>query len=80
LLNGDNRFLTYGNEAVLPFYILHHSVILLVGSWIVGLSIGVQTKIIMIVAISFAIIMALYELLVRRVKVLRILFGMKVKQ
>lgn len=79
LLNTNSRVLAYGNEAVLPFYILHHSVILLVGAWVVGLSIGVQAKFTLILGISFVIIMALYELLVRRVIPLRLLFGMKAK-
>ncbi len=77
LLNSNNRFLTYGNEAVLPFYILHHSVILLVGAYVVKWGGGVGTKFFMIAAVSMAIIMALYDLLVRRVNILRFLFGMK---
>lgn len=78
-LNFNNKILNYANEAVLPFYILHHSVILLAGCFIVQLSSGVATKFFMIAAISLAVIMAVYELLVRRVKLLRFLFGMKLK-
>ena len=80
LLNFNKKWLPYANEAVLPFYILHHSVILLVGCFVVRWSSGVGTKYFMIAAISFAIIMVVYELLIRRVKFLRFLFGMKPKR
>jgi len=80
LLNFNNKTLTYANEAVLPFYILHHSVILLTGCFIVQWSSGIETKFFMIAAVSLAIIMTVYELLIRRVKLLRILFGMKLKK
>jgi hypothetical protein len=34
----------------------------------------------MIATLSFAVIMAVYELVIRRVKILRFLFGMKLKK
>ena len=80
LLKFGNKALTYANEAVLPFYILHHSVILLAGCFIVQWSSGVGTKFFMIAAVSLAVIMTVYELLIRRVKLLRFLFGMKLQK
>jgi surface polysaccharide O-acyltransferase-like enzyme len=80
LLKFNNRMLSYANEAVLPFYIFHHSVILLTGVYVVTWGRGVGTKFLMIAAVSMAIIMSVYELLVRRVSILRILFGMKSKK
>jgi glucan biosynthesis protein C len=80
LLNFNNKILPPANEAVLPFYILHHSVILLVGAYVVKWGRGVETKFFMIAAVSMAIILAVYELLVRRVNILRFLFGMKSKK
>jgi glucan biosynthesis protein C len=80
LLNFNNEILSHANEAVLPFYILHHSVILLVGAYIVHLGRGIGTKFFMIAAVSMAIIMAVYELLVRRINVFRFLFGMKSRE
>jgi len=64
----------------LPFYILHHSVILLVGAYVVKWGGGVGTKFFMIAVVSMAIIMAIYELVVRRIYILRFLFGMKWKK
>jgi glucan biosynthesis protein C len=72
-------FLRYANEAVLPFYILHQTVIICVGYFVVGQAIPDLLKFVIIAASSFAIITALYELLIRRINVLRFLFGMKVR-
>jgi glucans biosynthesis protein C len=70
--------LEYGNEAVLPFYILHQSVLICVGYFIVKWPIPDLLKWATILVSSFAIIMGLYEYLIRRANVLRFLFGMKV--
>jgi len=79
-LNFNNRFLGYANEAVLPFYILHQTVILLIGFFVVQWSMGIAPKYFIIASTSFVAIMAIYELLVRRVNVLRFLFGMRLKK
>jgi hypothetical protein len=78
-LNFNNKFLVYANEAVLPFYILHHTIIYIIGFYVIQWSSGVGTKFLMISIVSFVAIMALYEILVRRVSILRILFGMRIK-
>ena len=79
-LNFNNKFLVYANEAGLPFYILHHTIILIIGYFIIQWSSGIGTKYFMISITSFIVIMAIYEILVRRVNVLRFLFGMKLNQ
>ncbi len=71
------RFTDYGNEAVLPFYILHQPVILNVGYFVIPLTIAAALKWAIIMPVSFVVIMVLYEFLVRRINVLRFLFGMK---
>lgn len=76
-LNFNKPILSYANEAVLPFYILHHPVLLTVGYFVVQWSIPAALKFLVIDALSFVVIMALYEFIVRRVNVLRFLFGMK---
>ena len=75
-LNRSTRFLAYANEAVLPFYILHQSVIISIGYYVVQWNAGVIVKYPVIAITSFVAIMAIYEL-VRRVNVLRFLFGMR---
>jgi peptidoglycan/LPS O-acetylase OafA/YrhL len=77
-LDYSNAFVRYANEAVLPFYILHQTVLLSVGYFVVQWLIPDLLKWAIILVVSFAIIMVLYEFLVRRFNVLRFLFGMKV--
>jgi hypothetical protein len=76
-LRFSNGFLKYANEAVLPFYILHQTIILTVGYYVLRLNTSLWIEYLIIATLSFVIIMALYELLIRRVNVLRLLFGLK---
>jgi glucan biosynthesis protein C len=76
-LNFSTPVLQHANEAVLPFYILHQPVLLCVGFFVVQWAIPDLQKWLIIMPTSFVIIMALYELLVRRFNVMRVLFGMK---
>lgn len=69
--------LKYASEAVLPFYILHQTVLLAVGYYVVQWPIHDALKWAVIVLISFPLIMVIYEYLVRRWNVMRFLFGMK---
>ena len=79
-LNVNNRFLGYASEAVLPFYILHQTIIIIVGFYVVQWSLSSAPKYLIVVVISFVVIMAIYEILVRRIIVLRFLFGMRLKK
>jgi len=76
-LNFNNRILAYANEAVLPFYILHQTIILIVGYPVIRWSVGILPKFLIIAVASFAAIMALYEFGVRHFSVMRFLFGMR---
>jgi glucan biosynthesis protein C len=78
-LTGTNKFLKYANSAVLPFYILHQTVIIVIGFYVVQWNAGVGIKYLTISAASFAVIMIIYEFLIKRVNVLRFLFGMRRK-
>ncbi len=77
-LNFGTPRLQYANEAVLPFYILHQPILISVGYFVTQWAISDAAKYVIIAAVSFAIIIALYEFLVRRFNILRFLFGMKV--
>ena len=79
-LNFSNRFVKYANEAVLPFYVLHQTIILGIGFHVVQWSVGIPAKYAIISSLSFAVTMAAYELLIRRVNVFRVLFGMRSKK
>jgi len=76
-LNFSTPVLQHANEAVLPFYILHQPVLLCVGYFVVQWAIPDLLKWMIIFPTSFVVIVALYELLVRRFNLMRFLFGMK---
>ena len=79
-LNFSNKVLAYSKEVVLPFYILHQTVILLVGWFVIRWNIGILPKYLIIIVIFFPLIMILCELLVRRFNAVRFLFGMRLKK
>jgi peptidoglycan/LPS O-acetylase OafA/YrhL len=76
-LNFNHRFLGYAGEAVLPFYILHQFVLLLIGYWVVQWQVNALVKYIVIASLSFVTIMGLYDIIIKRFRVTRFLFGMK---
>ncbi len=76
-LGFTNRFLVYANQAVLPFYIFHQTIIVTIGFYLIDWDIAVLLKYAVLSTTSFCVIMVLYEIFVRRINVLRYLFGLK---
>jgi len=76
-LNSNKPFLGYANEAVLPFYILHQFIILIIGFFVVQLNLATIWKYLIVVVSSFAAIMLLYHFVIKRFNGLRFLFGMR---
>ena len=76
-LNINNKFLAYANQAVLPFYILHHAVIYIIGFFVIQWRNPIGSKFLIISITSLTLITAIYEILIRRINLLRFLFGMK---
>lgn len=78
-LNKPGKLLTYANESVYPLYILHQSVELIFAYYIIQLDLGVLPKFVLLVAATFGISLLIYELLIKRFNLTRLLFGMKSK-
>lgn len=76
-LNAPRPILAYVGEAVLAFYILHQTVLLVVGYFVVQWQIPDLLKWAVIGVVSFTAIALLYEFLIRRFNVMRFLFGMR---
>jgi peptidoglycan/LPS O-acetylase OafA/YrhL len=76
-LNFNHRFLGYASEAVLPFYILHQFVLLLIGYWVVQWQISALVKYIVISSLSLITIMGFYDIIIKRFQITRFLFGLK---
>lgn len=77
LLNFNNKFLKYSSEAVLPFYLLHQTIILIIGFFVVQWDASIWGKFFFIGITSLFATVAVYDLGVRRVNFSRVLFGMK---
>jgi len=73
----DRPILGYTNEGVLPFYILHQTVLLTSGYFIMTWEIHDVLKWAIVFTSSFMIIMVLYTQLIRKYELLRFIFGMK---
>jgi peptidoglycan/LPS O-acetylase OafA/YrhL len=71
--------LAYANEAVYPFYILHQTITVGLGYALKHSPMGLLPKFLLMAAGTFLIAWVLYEFLVRRIRWIRPLFGMKPK-
>ncbi|OGP61614.1 MAG: hypothetical protein A2V67_01760 [Deltaproteobacteria bacterium RBG_13_61_14] len=76
-LNFYHRALAYANPAAYPFYILHQTVIVVIGFYVVKWSAGVPLKYLVITTAALVATILIYDLAVRRANVTRALFGMK---
>jgi glucans biosynthesis protein C len=76
-LNRPSSTLSYANEAVYPFYILHQTVTVILAYHLMDLPWGFWPKFILLTAGTFGISWILYELLIRRWVWIRPLFGLK---
>jgi peptidoglycan/LPS O-acetylase OafA/YrhL len=79
-LNADSPALRYAAEAAFPFYILHLPVDTLIGFWVIRLRLPVGLKYGLIVLLTTLATLAVYEIFVRRVPVMRFFFGVKARQ
>jgi peptidoglycan/LPS O-acetylase OafA/YrhL len=73
----DRPFLRNANEGVLPFYILHQTVLLGIGYFIMSWKIPDVLKWAFVFTSAFIVIITLYTLLIRKLDLFRFLFGMK---
>jgi uncharacterized protein (DUF2147 family)/fucose 4-O-acetylase-like acetyltransferase len=73
----DGPVLAYLAESALPVYVLHQLAIVVIGYWIVGLSLGIAAKFTLLVAFALAATLAAYHGVVRPVPALRFAFGMR---
>jgi glucans biosynthesis protein C len=75
-LDFPNRVMAYLEESILPFYVLHHPVVLTVASIVVTWNVGPWPKFFAILVIAGSITLAIYEFGVRRWPLMRTLFGL----
>lgn len=78
-LNKPSKTLTYANEAVYPFYILHQTVIIFLAYYLINVDLGFILKFGILSIGTFCICWIIYEFGIRRYSLIRPLFGLKPK-
>jgi glucan biosynthesis protein C len=78
-LNNSSNILQYLNKAVFPFFIIHQTIIVALGYWIVQLNFSILSKYLLLSICSSMLIFGIYEYIIRRTKLTRFLYGMKNK-
>lgn len=68
--------LNYLNKACFPIYILHQTVIVIIGNYILNYNVPIYIAFLIIIISSFIITFVLYEIL-KRIKIIRVLIGSK---
>jgi peptidoglycan/LPS O-acetylase OafA/YrhL len=71
------RAYEYLGTAALPLYILHQPIVVAAAYFVVGWATPMLVKYVVIVVVSFVVMFAVYELVVRRTRVTRLVFGMR---
>ena len=74
------RWLPYATEAVYPWYILHQSLIVLLAYWLIPLKLGGGVESALVIGGTIIGCLLLHEFVIRRVGLLRPLFGLKRKR
>lgn len=72
-----NRLGAYINDAAFPIYVLHLPIILVIGAMVVDWQTSLFIKFAVVVLGSFLTLTVLYEGLIKRTPMIRVLFGMK---
>ena len=76
-LNRSGKLLSYANKAALPFYVLQQPAVIVIAFFVLQWHMAVGLKWLILSTLALALILAMYELLIRRVNAVHWLFGMK---
>jgi glucan biosynthesis protein C len=76
-LSFGNKLLAWARDASYPVYILHQTVIVVIAYFVIGQSWSPWSKYVIVLVATLAISVALYELVLRRFALTRLMFGIK---
>lgn len=79
-LNFTNRFLRYATNAVYPFYILHQTLIVVFGYYVVQWGLPIFPKFLILMILCFGSLLLIYQWLIKPFMVTKILYGLKPKE
>ncbi|NQZ80403.1 MAG: acyltransferase family protein [Colwellia sp.] len=77
-LNKKNPVLTYMNEAILPWYILHQTLVIIFAMWLAKFELGGVFEPLLLILFTFVGCFVGYEI-IKRFVVTRFIFGLKLK-
>lgn len=66
-----------GNQTIMPFYLIHQPVIIVIACFVVQWNAGIVPKLLVVVIGSLLVAPGLVELLIRTFRPVRMLFGLK---
>jgi hypothetical protein len=78
-LNKESKIIKYRNKAVYPFYILHQTIILIIGFYLMNMTMHYMLKIVIMIVGTFSISWLIYEFIILKVPIIQPLFGVKKK-
>jgi glucans biosynthesis protein C len=76
-LTAHHPWLKHFNEGLYPFYILHQTVIIIVGYYVCQLDLAISIKFFIVAFLTLFVCVLFYLFLIRPFNLVRILFGMK---
>ncbi|MBT8254003.1 MAG: acyltransferase family protein [Flavobacteriaceae bacterium] len=76
-LNKESRIIKYRNKAVYPFYILHQTITIIIGFYLMSMPIHYGLKFVVMLVGTFGFSWLIYEFIIRRWQILWPLFGLK---
>jgi surface polysaccharide O-acyltransferase-like enzyme len=76
-LDYENNWLKYLKQAVMPFYLIHHPVIIAIAYYVVQWDTSTVIKILSVICGSFLTTLGIFELLIKRISPLGNLLGLK---
>jgi hypothetical protein len=76
-LDHDSKALRYGQATLLPFFVLHQTVMLAIAYFVVQWPAGLLPKLLIVLVGSCFATIGIIELIIKRVGILQVLFGIK---
>ncbi|WP_339789191.1 acyltransferase family protein [uncultured Imperialibacter sp.] len=76
-LNKHHPIIDYANRAIYPFYILHQTVIIAIGYYVIQVQESILAKYLFVSTLSLIGSLVIYEYLIRPFRIARFLFGVK---
>jgi peptidoglycan/LPS O-acetylase OafA/YrhL len=76
-LDFRNRWLEYGQTAIMPIFLIHQPVIIVLAYYVVQWDTGILVKLPVVLLGSLAVSLAIFEVFIKRIGPLRAFFGIK---